>query len=579
MPGRRKITFCSEKFRALLLTASISMGIEYIMLLSDTIILGNIFGETAISASNLVLPLFSFAVFISALISGGTTALYSYQMGAFKKDNADRLFGQGVILAVLSGLALFLLTVFGENAYFGFLNSSQAVEAYAREYYAYYRFLVLLYPLYSLLIDMVYSDGDELISNLSYAAQIGVNIPASIFLCKKIGVGGTSLGTLIGTVLSMAILLLHFFRKQNSMKLIPHLCGKDILNVAQHGLLDSSIYLFWGITFFAANRLIIVSFGAEYLPVLSVIVSVIELTVVFDGIGQAITPLVSVYRGERNTEGIRKVMRLAGKTAALEGISASLLLFFFGRHLTRLLGITEPELQVLCTTAIRFVCPFFVFTSALFLLTSYYLLTEKQALAVLITAFKDCIALLFLMTLGGLLFGLNGVWAGLGLAPALSMGVTVLAISARYGRRAFPLLLPKDGDEILDFDLELSEQTILKLRNDIEKVLLEQQVDQRTTLRIMLLVEELGLLVLNKNPGRTVIAECTLMIGDEIQLIFRDDGILFDITDEDNAISSIQSYVVASMMAYQKRKGHLVTTSYNRNIFHFENKGTKLCSD
>ena len=69
------------------------------------------------------------------------------------------------------------------------------------------------------------------------------------------------------------------------------------------------------------------------------------------------------------------------------------------------------------------------------------------------------------------------------------------------------------------------------------------------------------------------------MIGDEIQLIFRDDGILFDITDEDNAISSIQSYVVASMMAYQKRKGHLVTTSYNRNIFHFENKGTKLCSD
>ena len=88
--------------------------------------------------------------------------------------------------------------------------------------------------------------------------------------------------------------------------------------------------------------------------------------------------------------------------------------------------------------------------------------------------------------------------------------------------------------------------------------------------RIMLLTEELEMRVLEKNPGKPVMAECTLILGQDIQLIFRDDGVLFDITNENSAISSMRSYLVANMMISQKRKTHLVTTSYNRNAFRFD---------
>lgn len=577
---RNQKPFCAGKFKTLLLVASVSMGIEYLMLLSDTIIIGNIFGEEAIAASNLVTPLFSVAVFISTMISIGTSMLYSYEMGRFEKDRADCLFGQGILLAVISGIALFLLVFLGENAYFGFMNPSETVGAYAREYYRYYRFIILLYPLYALLNDMVYSDGDELICNCSYVTQIGVNIPVSISLCKKIGVGGASLGTLIGTVLSLAILLLHFFRKQNSLKFVPCLCGKDIVKVMQHGILDSSIYLFWGITMCAANRFILARFGAYYLPVFSVIISVIELTVVFDGIGQAVTPLVSVYRGEKNTEGIRKVMHLAGRTAVMEGVAVSLLLFFFGRYLAPIYGIADPRLQSLCATAVRLACPFLVCTAALFLLTAHYLLMEKRLLALWITALKDCLLLAGLMVLGGTLFGLNGVWAGVGAAPLFAAGITVAFVTLRYGWKKFPLLLPEVECEIRDFDLILSEQAILELRDEIEKILLERQINKKIISRIMLLTEELEMLVMSKNSGRKVAAECTLIIGEDIQLIFRDNGVLFDITDVDGKISSMRSYLVANMMGYQvRRKNHLVTTSYNRNAFHFEKGEIKSCQD
>lgn len=323
------------------------------------------------------------------------------------------------------------------------------------------------------------------------------------------------------------------------------------------------------------NKFIVAKFGDYYLPVFSVIVSMIELAVVFDGVGQAIAPFVGVYLGEKNTEGIRKVMRLAAKVAVFEGIAASVLFFIFGRNLAQMIGVTDPQLQGLCETAVRLACPFLAFTSILFMLSSYYLLTEKIPLALSITAMKDCIVILGLMTLGGTLFGLNGMWAGIGLTPLISMGITFLIVRLRYGRGKFPLILPKDECEIKDFDLILTEQTIMELRDNIEKILSERQIDKKVVSRIMLLTEELEMLILSKNPGKKVMAECTLMIGEDIALIFRDNGVIFDITDENSPVSSMRSYLVANMMVYQKGKKHLVTTSFNRNAFHFEKENIK----
>lgn len=563
-------TFCSAKFRALLLTASVSMGMEYLMLISDTIIIGNIFGAKAIAASNLVSPIFSAAVFIATMISIGTSMLYAYEIGKYQKDRADRLFGQGVLLALASGIVLFVLALFGKNVYFAFMNPSESVETYARAYYHYYQFLLLLYPMYAVLLDMVYTDGDELICNLSYLVQAGVNIPASIILCHKIGVGGASLGTLIGTLLSMAVLIIHFFRKQNSLHFVRHFNFRDILKVARSGMLDSIVYLFWGVTACMVNKFILSRFGEHYLPVFSVVISIIELTIIFDGIGQTITPLVNVYRGEKNTVGIRKVMRLASRAAILEGLGASLLLFFFGEYLAQMIGITDPELLIQCKTAARLVCPFLACSALLFLLTTYYLLTERLMLATMITALKDCIAFIALMLIGGWLFGIKGVWIGLGVSPLFSVIICYLFVSMRYGRTNFPLLLPENESKIWDFDLYLTEQTIVQLRDDLEKALLQEHISKKIILQIMLLTEEIEMMVLEKNPGKKIMAECTLIIDNDIQLFFRDNGALFDVTNEDSAISSLRSYMVSNMMVYHKRKNYLVTTSYNRNVFRFD---------
>ena len=75
--------------------------------------------------------------------------------------------------------------------------------------------------------------------------------------------------------------------------------------------------------------------------------------------------------------------------------------------------------------------------------------------------------------------------------------------------------------------------------------------------------------VKDRNAGRPVIGEVVLDLTDGVTLTLRDDGEIFDITDADAQISSLRSFLVASVMERQAGRVNLVTTGFNRNVFKF----------
>ena len=112
------------RFKSMVFTASFAMAIEYLMLLSDSIIVGNMLGEAALAGLNIVTPLFSIVIFVGTVISVGTTVCYSFEMGKLDKKAADRYFGQGIIAAVSAGIILFLIIFFMKDAFLAYYNPS-----------------------------------------------------------------------------------------------------------------------------------------------------------------------------------------------------------------------------------------------------------------------------------------------------------------------------------------------------------------------------------------------------------------------------------------------------------------------
>ena len=78
----------------------------------DFILAARLFGDNAMAAVNLVTPIFFIVNFLSSMIGTGTTYLYSFEIGAFRHENANKLVGQGAILSVMLSILLALILFF-----------------------------------------------------------------------------------------------------------------------------------------------------------------------------------------------------------------------------------------------------------------------------------------------------------------------------------------------------------------------------------------------------------------------------------------------------------------------------------
>lgn len=105
-----------------------------------------------------------------------------------------------------------------------------------------------------------------------------------------------------------------------------------------------------------------------------------------------------------------------------------------------------------------------------------------------------------------------------------------------------------------------------------EKFLLNKGLNRKTINKVLFTIEEVGMLIHEKNQGKKILAEYTLFLKpDKIEISIRDDGKINDITDEDTEIKSFRSYIfsLAELKIFNTKK-YLTVTSLNRNIFYVE---------
>ena len=561
----------SKKFYSMLLGGTLAMMVVSIMLMSDSIIAGAVIGSDAVAGVTLVTPLYSFAAFFGSVISLGVPILYAQEMGKFNKDRADHVFGLGLLLAIVVGIVLFILTSLFGTAYLRSYSPSEEILAQAQGYLSWMHFTILVLPIQTLMSAAVYSDGDETVSTIANVAQGIGNIAFSILLSRSMGTRGIGLASFAFNAVSFGILLIHFTKKSNSLRWNLYFDFGLVKQVVRYSIIDSSSYLFLAVFTAALNAFISGRFGAEYLILASAVTLIREFQLLYEGIGEAVGPIFSVYVGEENHEGLKSSYALANRAAIVEGIAVTLLLVLIAPLVPRFLNVTDPTLVRWVTICIRLCALGSAFMSLLYLVTSYYLVIDQIALGTAACALRDVVLSVGLGVLLGVAFGLTGMLIGLAIAPAVAWGLLMLYLRARYGKDDCPLLLSKvpGSDRSWLFQLEVEPVQIIDLQKKVEAVLLENSVDKRTVGSVKLLIEELYVLIAEKNAGKTVLSECTVFLRDEgVQIITKDDGVLFDISEQDVSVPSLASFAVS---AYMEKLGddrrHLTTMSYNRSAF------------
>lgn len=564
--------FCEKKFSSMLISGTFTKAVMYLMLLSDSIIAGHFIGASGVAGINAITPVTAIVTFFGDLLSTGVGIVFTREVGAMHKDRANEIYGQGLILSIGLGLISALLIFLLQNAYFRVSGITGDILENALQYYRLVPINAFLTIVIFYLEQMVYSDGDELCNNICYGFQIGGNIVCSVILTRFLGMKGIILGSVIGNGLGILACLWHYFRKENTLRFVWHLSFKDFLLTSRYSIVDSSVYICWGLMDYVMIGFVSGRFGETGLITLAVVVSLIEFGVVMDGVGMAMQPLIGTYYGERNHPLIKRVMKSGVKAAIVEGLAATALIWVFARQFCALFGITGGEALAPSMAALRIVSLGFTFCSVVSLTTSYYMLIDRIAMATCVACFQNGLLYILLPVLGALAFGTGGMWAGFAAAPIMTLACAYLYVYLRFGRDNFPFLLKDMESEIVVVDDTLTPETAVGLSDRVRSSLLEHKYARTMANNAALFVEEIGLTILDRNrqAKKPVLIELSLFFEeDSILIVERDSGKLFDLTESDVQVGELSSFILSGMMEAHKEKAYLVTTGYNRNMIRF----------
>ena len=554
------------QFKRMLFAAIMTILVMSLMYATDTILAGRLFGDNAMAGINLIKPVLYLSAFFALMISTGTSYLYSFEIGAFNHEKANKLVGQGAILTIILAVVLGIIAFFGEEIFFSFFPNLGATEAFAREYYSCISLIVALNTVYALVQTMVYADGGGKNCVIAIILQLAVNFFASLILGLKFGVVGVAFGTVIGYLAAILVFAKWIFVDSQTLKPILYFSAAETVKVLKCSYVHASLYLHIGLGNMILNAFFLQMFGEKYFPVLSVIIGVLQLAVFLDGIGQAAEPLINIYLGEKNFNGVAKVMDIAIRTALIFGAVTIPIIFVFSETIAEFFGIRD-ELLAESVFALRIIAFSMPFIALLYLFATYYQILGHLRIALALSFCKDFAFYLVLPMIFFIFFGIYGLWTGMMLVSMITCAIFIIFLCARH-KKDFPLLLPiKD---IVSWDAKLNLEKVLELRDRAEAEFLKRGFHSKILMRIGLIIEEIGMSIVDNNPNTPPLAELTIIFEEEPIIIIRDNGLHFDLTDE--AVNSFRSFFIYSFLEGSGTDNRYLTTqNYNRHIFALKN--------
>jgi len=557
-------SFVRRKFNAMLGVATIAMAVNFIVSLTGSLVIGNLVGAEGLAGFNVCVPVFAIAGFFAALLSVGSGLVFSQAMGAFDEHKAAGVWSQTAYLAIGLGLLTGLVMLAGGGLYMRFNGVTGEILRQAEGYWRWQALQLSLSPLVLLTMAMVYADGDSLVATLAGVAYVGGTIVFSVLFTWLFGTaGGVSFGTSLAMVCVLAVASTHLLRKNNHLRFVRYWSWRDLVLTLVNSAPDATIYFCWGLLILVVNRYTVGVLGRQdMLAVVALGASIVQFSIVFDGIGEAIIPIGGMYAGEGNAPALRTLANHSALMATLEGIVCGAVAFAFAGWICPLYGFRGENAALLphAVTTMRTLALAMPFMGFLMMANTHYLVVHHAKFAVSVTILKDFALPCLMMFPCAHVWGFEGCWIGFTLGYVLAAVYPFAFVWFVHGRTAFPWLVPSDGGRILDFSMRLTPQGVAAARDRIERFLQEHAVGDVVVKRVMFAVEETGVVSARKNRGRAALAEYAVFLDRPgfVRLVTRDMGKAFDVTGATPYLAAIAE------------RRYLNTLNCNRSEFIFK---------
>ncbi|WP_153731489.1 MATE family efflux transporter [Sporosarcina obsidiansis] len=401
-------------FLRYLIPSTIGMLLMAINIVADGIMVGNRLGAEALAGVGIAAPVYTLFFAISLWIGVGAATKYSMAMGAKDVKKAHEIFTHAIISIFFFTLLIGLTAFIFRNPLAYALGANSTTFPYVSDYLLVILLFGFIFTVENSFSVFVRNDGAPNLSMAGLIVTSVVNIVLNyIFLyIFDFGVSGAAFATIIASFLGMLVLVTHFFRKSNNLKLIRFSFNKKLFaSIIVIGF--PSFLSEVGISVFTISHNIAFertagTEGVAAFAILNYVHSV--MLMLFLGMGGAIQPLISYYQGAGNRSRMKETMQKATWTVVVAGAVFFLIGQFAANPIVSIFGDFPQDVRDLASTGINLFFIAYLFTGTNFVMMTYYQSVGNVRMATWITASREIIVMLIFLLILPRLFGLNGIW-------------------------------------------------------------------------------------------------------------------------------------------------------------------------
>lgn len=399
----------------------------------DRVFVGQVVGPQAIAGLTVTFPVMNISTALGVLIGVGASARVSIFLGQKKTDLAEQVLGNAFIMTILIGISYIIGFYFFLEPLLRSFGASDATLPYAFEFMTWQLPGLLFANLTYSMNNLIRSSGYPKVAmyTMLLGAAINVILDPVFIYWLDMGIRGAAIATDIAMFISMLFVLLHFTRKNVTIRF-------------RKGIYKLDWNIIWGmITIGAAPSIVnvagcliniiinnsLLTFGGDNAVAAAGIFTTftqVQISVVI-GICQGMQPIVGYNFGAGRIDRLKKVYYWA-VLASTVIVGTGWLVSILFPHLIPRCFSTDSSLIAVATSALHIALTCFWMVGFQIVSTTLFQAVGAAAKSIFLGLTRQVIFLLPLLYLLPRWYGLDGIWYSFPAGDACATIVTILLV-------------------------------------------------------------------------------------------------------------------------------------------------------
>ena len=399
----------------------------------DRVFVGQVVGPQAIAGLTVTFPVMNISTALGVLIGVGASARVSIFLGQKKTDLAEQVLGNAFIMTILIGISYIIGFYFFLEPLLRSFGASDATLPYAFEFMTWQLPGLLFANLTYSMNNLIRSSGYPKVAmyTMLLGAAINVILDPVFIYWLDMGIRGAAIATDIAMFISMLFVLLHFTRKNVTIRF-------------RKGIYKLDWNIIWGmITIGAAPSIVnvagcliniiinnsLLTFGGDNAVAAAGIFTTftqVQISVVI-GICQGMQPIVGYNFGAGRIDSLKKVYYWA-VLASTVIVGTGWLVSILFPHLIPRCFSTDSSLIAVATSALHIALTCFWMVGFQIVSTTLFQAVGAAAKSIFLGLTRQVIFLLPLLYLLPRWYGLDGIWYSFPAGDACATIVTILLV-------------------------------------------------------------------------------------------------------------------------------------------------------